>query len=245
MSETMIKVEQHGKLARILLDRPQAGNALNRAGATSLREALAALDSSVELIVLRGAGGRAFCGGADSREMVQLQPDERRAALTIFSEACLELWNHPALSVAVLDGYAIGGGAHLAMACDLRVMAPEAFLQFPSSGYGLNITVVWLTLLAGPANAAWLMGSARRVSAAEALRLGLTQAIAPGEGALAALGLEGRTGFLELKSAIREAIPANIGAALRAEQARAQDLVGLERFVNALSGEASVKSKGK
>lgn len=239
---SMIICEQQDRIARITLNEPTRGNALSRAGASDLRRALAGLGRDVELIVLRGAGGRAFCGGVNSPEMVALPPEERREALTAFSSACLEIWDHPALSVAVLDGYAIGGGAHLAMSCDMRVMAPEAFIQFPSSGYGLNITTVWITLLAGPANAAWLMGSARRVPAPEALRLGLAQVIASGDEALAALGLEGRTGFLELKAAIREATPPHVAGALRAEQARARELVGLDRFVNALGQERSAKS---
>ena len=66
---------------------------------------------------------------------------------------------------------------------------------------------MWITLLAGPANAAWLMDPARRVPAPEALRLGLTQVVAPGDEALLALGLEGRTGFLELKAAARDDFP--------------------------------------
>jgi enoyl-CoA hydratase len=239
---SMILFEQTGKIARITLNEPGKGNALSRAGVADLRSALKDIGKDVELIVLRGAGGRAFCGGVNSPEMVKLPAEERRESLTAFSEACLEIWHHPALSVAVLDGYAIGGGAHLAMCCDMRVMAPETFIQFPSSGYGLNITTVWITLLAGPANAAWLMGSARRVPAPEALRLGLTQVVAPGDEALAALGLEGRTGFLELKAAVREAIPQHVTEALRAEQARARELVGLDRFVNALGQERSAKS---
>lgn len=246
MTQSMIVCEQEGKVARITLNDPQRGNALSRAGVKDLRAAIASLGKDVELLVLRGAGGRAFCGGVNSPEMVALPPDGRRETLTAFSDACLEIWNHPALTVGILDGYAIGGGAHLAMSCDMRAMASSAFLQFPSSGYGLNITTVWLTLLCGPANAAWLMSSARRVPALEALRLGLTQVIALGDDALKALGLEGRTGFIELKAAIREAIPPHVAGALRAEQARARELVGLDRFVNALGQERSAKGgKGK
>jgi enoyl-CoA hydratase/carnithine racemase len=245
MTESMIEHEVEGPIARITLNDPRRGNALSRAGVADLRRAIAAIPGSVELIVLRGAGGRAFCGGVNSPEMVALPAEERRTSLTELTNACFDLWDHKALTVAVLDGYAIGGGAHLAMACDLRVMAPEAFLQFPSSGYGLNITTVWLTLLCGPSNAAWLMGSARRVPAPEALRLGLTQVVAPGDEALAALGLAGRTGFHELKAAIREAIPPHVAGALRAEQARARELVGLDRFVNSLGQERSAKGGAK
>ncbi len=242
MKPSMIRVEQQGSVATLWFDAPQQGNALDRVGVADLRQALRSIGGDVELILFRGTGGRAFCGGANSREMVGLPPDDRRAALDQFGNACLEIWEHRALTVAVLDGYAIGGGAHVAMACDMRVMTPRAFLQFPSSGYGLNITTVWLTLLVGPANAAWMMASARRIDASEALRLGLTQAIAEGDDALSALGLDDRSGLVELKAAIREAIPPHVAGALRAEHARAVELVGLDRFVAALSREKSVTS---
>lgn len=239
----VIRVDRRDTVAHVTIDRPERGNALDREGVAELRGVISGLDD-VELLLLHGAGGRSFCGGADSREMVTLPPAERQDALAAFAECCIELWEHPALSVAVVDGYAIGGGAHLALACDLRVLTPQAWLQFPSSRYGLHLTVVWLTLLAGPASAAVLAGSARRVDAAEAHRLGIAQAVAPGDEARDALGLVDASGLRELKQAIREAAPPHVADALRAERDRAVEMVALDRFVTALSREASAHGAG-
>ncbi|MDO8208882.1 enoyl-CoA hydratase/isomerase family protein [Conexibacter sp. CPCC 206217] len=236
-----IRIARDGAVATLTIDRPRSGNALDRAAVAELRAALAALPGEVELIVVRGAGGRSFCGGADSREMVALAPAERQQAMAAFGDCCVELWNHPALSVAVVDGYATGGGAHLACACDLRVLAPSAWLQFPSSRYGLNITAVWLTALVGAANATMLLGSAQRVDAATAERLGIAQAVGECDDALALLGLERPAGLREAKAAIRGASSPHLGSSLLAERNRAVELIARDRFVDSLSQEASVR----
>lgn len=239
---SMIRVERDGAIARITFDRPERGNALDRAGVIELCHGLEKLGDDVELIVFRGAGGRAFCGGADSRELVSLPPDERRQALASFYDTCLAVWDHPAPSVAVLDGYAAGGGAHLAMACDLRAMAPGAWLQFPSARYGLNITVVWLTLAIGPAVTTQLMASARRLPTEEAHAIGLAQVVSSGDDALSTLGLVEPLGLRELKAAVRDALSPSLRQALRSERERAIELVGLNRFVEALNREPSANA---
>ena len=239
----MVRVTRDGPVAHLTLDRPEAANALDREGVAELRGALDALGDDVELIAVRGAGGRCFCGGADSREMVSLPPAERQAAIVAFTECCIALWEHPALTVAVVEGYATGGGAHVALACDLRVLAPEAWLQFPSSSYGLHITVTWLTLHAGPAAATTLSASRRRVGAEEAQRLGLAQAVAPGDEALEALGIARAPHLRELKAAVRQAMPPHVGEALRRERDRAVENVALDRFVESLSREPSARRR--
>jgi enoyl-CoA hydratase/carnithine racemase len=111
------------------------------------------------------------------------------------------------------------------MACDLRTIAPDAWLQFPSSRYGLNLTAVWLSLAAGQATAAELLGSARRVVADEALRLGLVQAVVIADDAVDVLGLCEGKGLRELKAALRSALPPHVAVALALECERAVDLV--------------------
>lgn len=239
----MIRCYEHDRVAEITLDRPTAANALDRAGVRELRAALASLSEAVELIVIRGAGGRAFCGGADSREMVSLSAQERKQAILELGECVTELWRHPALTLAALDGYATGGGAHLALACDLRTASESAWMQFPSRSYGLNIGCVWLSLLAGPAAAAHLLASSRRLSAEEAERLGIVQAVVPGDTARERLGLSDPTELRELKATIRLALPANLESALRAEHERAAEMVTRELFVTSLSSSASVRPR--
>jgi enoyl-CoA hydratase/carnithine racemase len=235
----MIRTRVEGPLAEIVLDRPEAGNALDRRGVGALKSSLDKLDASVELVLLRGAGGRAFCGGIDSREVLRLTPVERMTALGAFADCCTAVWEHPALTVAAVDGYAVGGGSHLAMACDLRVIAPHGWMQFPAGRYGLNLTATWLTLAAGPATATALLAGARRVGADEALRLGIATAVAPGDGALDALGIEPGPGLRATKAAVRRVIEPHVRDAVAAEHRAAVELAGDERFVAALSREAS------
>lgn len=238
--ERMIRVKEHGTVVEIVLDRPARANALTRAGVRELRSAVAGIREGVELILVRGAGGRAFCGGADSREMVSLPAEERRHAITELGRCVTELWKHPAMSVAVLDGYATGGGAHLALACGMRAATDAAWLQFPSASYGLSLGAVWLSQLCGPARAARLLGSGRRVSAAEAMEMGIVQAISTPDGAIEALGLIDAVGLRELKAAIMDAASPHVEAALDREHERAAEFVMLDRFVSSLSGEPSL-----
>jgi enoyl-CoA hydratase/carnithine racemase len=226
-----------------MLDRPERGNSFDRAAVLELRAALAGLDESIELVVLRGAGGRAFCGGADAKEMVDLGPEDRRAAVGDFCDLAEELWNLPALTVAVLDGYATGGGAHLAMACDLRIAAPGAWIRFGSARYGLAITSVYLTVHAGPSVAASLLASARRVGAEEGQSLGLFQALTEEDEPLAALGLAGGGSGRLAKAAVRAALPAGVAEALAVERARAVAGAGLDAFVDSLRSEASARAR--
>jgi enoyl-CoA hydratase/carnithine racemase len=239
LQAAVIKSSETAEVGTILLDRPERANALNRDGVAQLRSALASFSDAVELIIVRGCGGRAFCGGADAREMVALTPAERRQAIIELGMCVTELWDHPAVTVAVLDGYATGGGAHLALACDLRTASPTAWLQFPAARYGLTLGSTWLSLLTGPATAMWLLSSGRRVSADEAQLLGLVQLVVDGEHAREALGLGSGVALRELKAAMRASRPVHIDAALRAEHERAAELVGLDRFVNALRAEPS------
>lgn len=236
----MIEVEQDGLVARILLNRPERGNALDREAVRDLRTALRALGDEIELVIIRGGGDRAFCGGADAREMVALGSTERQAAVGDFCDLGIELWEHPALTVAQLDGgYATGGGAHVAMACDLRTGAPGSWIQFGSARYGLSITAVWLALQVGPATATALLASARKVEAEEALALGLLQSLSQGDAALDELGIAGGESCREAKDAVRHALPSGIGDALRVERERAVERVALDRFVETLSREPS------
>lgn len=240
----MIRATQEGATAEIVLDRPEAGNALNRDGVDALRDALDRADGDgAEVLLLRGAGESAFCGGMDSREMVASTPALRRAGLRAFADCCLALWAHPALTVAALDGYAIGGGAHLAMACDLRAVAPGASLQFPAGRYGLNLTAVWLTLAAGPATALRLLSGAPRIDAVEACSLGLASPVTSAEDALAELGMADASGLRATKAAVRAALPENVEELLRAEGDRAVELVAGDEFVNVLGQEPSARHR--
>lgn len=233
----MIVVERYGDVARLVLDRPDRGNAIDRRGARELREAVLSMPAEVGLVVVTGRGNRAFCGGADSTELLSISPPERADAVAAFFDAGLALWNSPAMTLAAIDGYAIGGGAHLAMACDMRTMSETSFIQFPSSKYGLHLTAVWLTACVGPSAAARLMGSGVRVGASEALRIGLIEKVTPAAEAVTSLAFEDTSQLRELKAAIRAALPGSVINDLWRERTRAVENVSSDLFARSLGAD--------
>jgi len=178
--------EKAGRVAWLTLNRPERLNALDRA----LREAIvaAALDASTDpsvwAVVLRGTGGKAFCAGVDLKEMgaddaagSRLVSPALEPVRNVY-EAVLEI---PKPTVAVIGGYALGGGFELAMACDLRVASEQAVFGMPEStiGMGANFGSVLLPRLIPRALAMELLYFGRRVPAGELARYGLLNHVWP------------------------------------------------------------------
>jgi enoyl-CoA hydratase/carnithine racemase len=186
----------------VTIDRPEAANALTLAMqgtlAATLTAALAAPDTRA--LVLTGAGGRAFCAGADLRELAGPAPPDGAAVARTLRAALEALEAAPVPAVAALNGAAMGGGAELALACDLRVAAADAVLSFRQVTMGL--VTAWggarrLLRLVGPAGARRLLLTGAEVSADEAWRIGLVdQRTAPGDALDAALALARRLASL-------------------------------------------------
>ncbi|WP_181782191.1 enoyl-CoA hydratase/isomerase family protein [Pseudonocardia pini] len=180
MSELL--VDKRGHAAWLTLNRPERLNALN----TGLKAELVAaavdvtLDPEVWVVVLRGAGGRAFSVGGDLKDMHA----RGRAATPMIEvernvyEAVLEI---PKPTVAVVDGYALGGGCELAMACDLRVASDDAVFGMPEShrGMGANFGSVVLPRLIPRAVAMEMLYFGDRVPADRARELGLVNRVWP------------------------------------------------------------------
>jgi enoyl-CoA hydratase len=119
-------VEGHGGVALVTIDRPEARNALNFALLAELADALDRLDrdGATRVVVLAGAGDRAFAAGADITELVEETPDRLRAA------GDFDAWDRIAAVglplIAAVRGYALGGGCELAMSCDVIVAGDDA-----------------------------------------------------------------------------------------------------------------------
>ena len=116
-------------VATIVVNRPDKRNALNATVRSELVRALDELrdDDSARVVILTGAGDKAFIAGADINEFAQRTPVEQRAAMTgrnVFTEVAA----FPKPIIAMINGYALGGGCELAMACDIRVAARAAKL---------------------------------------------------------------------------------------------------------------------
>ncbi|HEX7255650.1 MAG TPA: enoyl-CoA hydratase-related protein [Gaiellaceae bacterium] len=135
----MIEARHEGPVAVVTVDRPDAMNALDLETLTSLRDSLAKLarDVDTRVVVLTGAGDRAFIAGADIKYMSGLDVEEARAWGALGHEAgwLLETMRQP--TIAAINGFALGGGCELALACDLRYASSKAKLGQPEVNLGI------------------------------------------------------------------------------------------------------------
>ncbi len=182
-----------GPVARLTLERPQARNALSRAMADALDAALARLATmdAVRVVVVAGRG-RSFCAGADIGEMPTLSPAEAETLSGRWQRIMDGFAALPQVTIAAVQGHALGGGLMLAIAQDLRVAEVSARFGLPEVTLGFNpgYGIARLLDIAGGAHARDLMLTARVVDAAEAHRMGLvTRVVADGELEAAALEL--------------------------------------------------------
>lgn len=191
-----VRVARKGAVAIVTLDRPERRNAFNERMWSGLEEAVAVLQRDIpRVVVVTGAGGKAFCAGfdinPDNPQVSHLigaveahDPVPVEALIRRIRNAVDGLVALPVPVIAAVNGLAYGGGAELAVRCDMRVADPKAVICF--SEVRLGLMPDWgggpaLARLAGPAKAAELILTAREVEASEALSLGLINRIsAPG-----------------------------------------------------------------
>jgi enoyl-CoA hydratase/carnithine racemase len=173
-----------GGVARVTINRPDRRNAMSFAVMDGLRAAMAAAraDDAVRVVVLTGAGDRAFCAGADLGGIAQnagaaAAHDGRGLLADLFRD----MWSLGKPIVARVRGYALAGGFGLACACDVVVASDDAQFGTPEIGVGLWPYMITVPLLRSmPAKAALeLMMTGRRVGAEEGLRLGFVQRVVP------------------------------------------------------------------
>jgi enoyl-CoA hydratase/carnithine racemase len=186
MSEPLVRMEQSGAVARVILNRPEARNALNRALCAQLQEVLDAVSGlavagTVRAATLQGAGV-AFCAGADLKERASLDADAMSAHSAAIAACADRLEALPCPVVACVNGAALGGGLELALACDIRIVAADASLGFPELNYGFFPGAggpVRLVRLVGVSTATYLIMSATRFGGEEALRFALANECVP------------------------------------------------------------------
>ena len=184
MTDPLVLVRQEGRVRLLTLNRPAARNALDAAVRTELIQCLheAENDAGVGALVLTGAGS-AFAAGADLRELLARTTAEQERFLQpphVYST--IEGLRKPV--IAALNGHALGAGLELATACDLRIASEKAKLGQPE----INLALIpggggtqRLVRLTGPAAATRLVMTGEAIEAAEALRLGLVDAVVPPE----------------------------------------------------------------
>ncbi len=178
MYESII-VEQTGAVAIIRLNRPEKHNALNAQLSHELIDALdeAESDDAVGVIVLTGAGEKAFCAGADMAEAVGGGPQPGYVGAPADAVARVLRTRKPI--IAAVNGYSYGGGALLAINCDIRIAAENARFRFVGASYGLVVGAFQLPRIVGAPLAKELIFTARTIDAQEALRIGLVSHLVP------------------------------------------------------------------
>ena len=175
---------REGAVALLTLNRPQSLNALNAPLLDELRQAILQIreDSSLRAVIITGAGSRAFAAGADLKELSVLSPMAMQAYAQT-GQRVFDLVEHLGKPVvAAVNGFALGGGCELAMACTLRVAADTARFGQPEVNLGLMPGFAGtqrLPRLIGQGRALDLLLTGRQIDAAEALRIGLVERVVP------------------------------------------------------------------
>jgi enoyl-CoA hydratase len=180
--------EMDGHVARITINRPERRNALSRAVMATLVERFVQANDDPEVwaVVLTGTGDKAFCAGADLKELDDNARADKPFQVPMggpgrnLHETVLETAKP---TIAALNGPVLAGGAELALACDLRVAASHAYIGLPEAkrGMGANFGTVILPRLLPRALALELLYVGEPLSADEALRWGLYNAVVPAE----------------------------------------------------------------
>ena len=184
MSEPPVLYEMADHVATVTLNRPEVRNAMNGALREAMFERFTALasDDDVRVIIVTGAGDKAFSAGADIREFVeplvptQFREQRRRLDFRQVMDRC------PQPIIAAIRGIALGGGLELALACDIRIAGDDALLGLTE----VNLAIIpggggtqRLPRLVGRGKALEMILTGMRIGAAEALRIGLVERVVP------------------------------------------------------------------
>ena len=178
-----INYEAEGAVAVLTINRPKALNALNSAVLDEINETLDAIDlDTVRALIITGAGEKSFVAGADIGEMSTLTKAEGEAFGKKGNDVFRKIETLPIPVIAAVNGFALGGGCEISMACDIRICSENAVFGQPEVGLGITPGFGGTQRLArtvGIGMAKQLIFTARNIKAPEALRIGLVNAVYP------------------------------------------------------------------
>ena len=178
---TSYSIDEQG-VALIRLERPQARNAINTQMLVELLEHLAVArgDDVVRVLVFSSADHLGLSAGADVREELDAEGKVRR--MQLFADLYDQVVAFPKPTIAACHGDVVGGGAEIAVACDMRIGGSNLRMRFPGAALGVPVGPARLVTLCGLAAAKYLLLSSRTIGADEALRMGLINRVAPTAG---------------------------------------------------------------
>lgn len=180
-----IKYETEDRIALLIIDRPKALNALNSSVLEELDQAIDAVDlQEVRALIITGSGEKSFVAGADIAEMNNLTKEEGFAFAKKGNDIFRKIESLPIPVIAAVNGFALGGGCELSMACDIRLCSENAVFGQPEAGLGITPGFGGTQRLAriiGIGRAKELIFSTSNIKAEEAYRVGLVNHIYPVE----------------------------------------------------------------
>ena len=178
-----VKLDRDGHIATITIDRQDKLNALNPQVVEELGQTLLELEADPpRAVIVTGAGERAFIAGADIAAMSQMGPIEAKRFAELGHAATALLDRSPVPTIAAVNGFALGGGCEVALACDMRIAAENALFGFPEVSLGILPGMGGtqrLPRLVGPGIAKELIFSGRRIKAEEARLINLVNRVVP------------------------------------------------------------------
>ena len=184
-----VELEIKEQIGILTINRPEALNALNDEVIRQLDKTLDSIDTgAVRCLIVRGAGEKAFVAGADIAQMSGLTKAEGEAFGKLGNDVFRKLESLPIPTIAAVNGFALGGGCELAMACDIRLCSETAVFGQPEVGLGITPGfggTQRMARLIGIGKAKELLYTARNVKSAEALSIGLVQAVHPADDLMA------------------------------------------------------------
>lgn len=177
-----IQLEPEGDIAIVRINRPEALNAMNVDVVSELSRTIdiIAADDSIKVVIITGAGERSFCAGADISYMVNIDPMQAERYATSAQSVINKIERLEKPVIAAVNGFALGGGCELAMACDIRIASNNAKIGQPEATIG--ITPGWggtqrLMRLVGPAKAKEMIFTGKMITADQAAQIGLVNRV--------------------------------------------------------------------
>ncbi len=179
-----LRLEVENEIAVLTISRPKALNALNSETLNELNEVLTDIEKrdDIKVVILTGDGEKSFVAGADIAEMVNFTAAEARAFGMRASEPFFKLMNMRQVTIAAVNGFALGGGCEISMACDIRIASDNARFGQPETGLGIIPGfggTQRLARLVGMGRAKELIFTCDTIKADEAYRIGLVNKVVP------------------------------------------------------------------